>query len=136
MQMRLARIARIADSSQYLAAPHAVPSLYTQASWLQMQIVCELPATQVERDGVTRNRFQRDRHGRVEQFVVPRHVIWKTISSGNHVAVGNRQHCLPIRVIRAHVPRVAGERSAVFDLLPIDRISSGNHRSAINYDNS
>jgi len=59
VQMRPAGVSGIADARQHLAAPHALSGLHAQAARLQMQIVCELPATQVECDGVTGNRLGR-----------------------------------------------------------------------------
>src|SRR5260370_9746961 len=60
MQMRLAGIAGSADARHHLAAPHAVPSLHTQTSRLQMHVICKPTVTHVERACVPRNRFQRN----------------------------------------------------------------------------
>jgi hypothetical protein len=54
MQMRLAGVAGIANSRQYLATPNARSCLPAQTARLQMTVVRELPATQVEYDGVPR----------------------------------------------------------------------------------
>ena len=50
MQMRLASVSGITNPRQYLSAPHAVSRFHAQAAWLQVHVVCELPAAQVERD--------------------------------------------------------------------------------------
>ena len=92
---------------QRLSASHVVPFLHVQASRLQMHVIGKLTATQVERDCVSRNCFQRNRHSRVERFAVSGDVIGEAISCRDNTAVGNCQHCFPIRIIGAHVPRVA-----------------------------
>jgi hypothetical protein len=53
--MWLTGVTRIADASQYLAAPHAVSDLHAQAPRLQMMIIGKLAATQVEDDPKPKN---------------------------------------------------------------------------------
>src|SRR5438309_268094 len=113
--MRLAGVSGIADPCQYLAAPHSLSRLHAQAARLQVHVVCELPATQVECDGVTGKRFDRYRYGRAESLMAG-HIFWKSVSYCNYCAIGHRQHRLAVRVVRKLVECIAGERRTLFDL--------------------
>ena len=104
MQMRLTGIAGTADARHQLAAPHAVPYLHTQTSRLQVHVISKLTATQVERDCVSRNCFQRNRHSRVERFAVSRDVIGEAISCRDNTAVGKRPALLSHRNNRSARP--------------------------------
>jgi hypothetical protein len=75
MKMRLASVSGSANPRQYLAAPNAVSCLHAQAARLQVAVVRELPATQVEDDGVTGNRVGRYGYGGVEPLAVAWHII-------------------------------------------------------------
>src|SRR5215472_14659332 len=99
MQMRLASIPGTADVCQQLASPHAIPYLHAQTSWLQMHVISELAATEV----------QRNRHSWVKRFAVSRDVIWQTISCCHYAAVGYGQHRFAVGIIRVHVPCIARE---------------------------
>jgi hypothetical protein len=79
MQMRLAGVSGIADPRQYLTAPNAVSCLHTQTARLQVHVVCELPATQVESDGVTGNRVGRYWYCWAESLVVARNIVRKIV---------------------------------------------------------
>lgn len=64
---------------------------------------------QVERDHVAPNRFERNRHGGVEALEVARIIVRKPIQRSHHCAARDREHGLPVRVIRACIVFVAGE---------------------------
>ena len=101
----------------------------TPTSWLQMAVVDKLPAANVQRDGVAGNGLHCDGYGRMERVIVSRHIIGETVPCRDHSSICNREDGFPIRKIRVLVACIAGECRATFDLLPIDGIPSGNHRT-------
>src|SRR6476660_4959412 len=124
MQVRLAGVASRADARQRLSSPHTVPDLHAQTARLQVHVVCKLTATKVESDRVSRNCFNRNGYSGVERLTMPGDIVRKTISCRDHTAIGDRKNGPPIGKIRAHIPRVAGERRTVLDLLPVDCVAS------------
>jgi len=52
-----------------------------------MHVVGELTAAQVDRNGVARNRFERNRHSGMECFAVPGDIIGKSIFCGDNEAI-------------------------------------------------
>ena len=92
VQMRFSSISGIADECQSLPAPHAIPYYHAQTSRLQMQVICELAATQVECDCIARHCFQRNWHGRVERVAVPGDVIGKAVPCCNDALLFRRSN--------------------------------------------
>ena len=122
--MRSASVSGIADSSQYLPTSHALPGLHPHATWLQVRVVRELSATQIQSDAITQRGVDGYRHGGVKLPLIPWNVIRKTISGHYDSRVGDSQYWLAIGVVRAVVDGIAREERSIHALLPVDRISS------------
>src|SRR5215469_12240212 len=103
MQMWLARIAGAANMRQYLPTPHPVTCLDAQTAWLEMHVVGELIAAQIEGDRVSCNRLQRYRNSGMERASVSRSIVGETVPCRDNTAIGDGEHILVIGVVRAHV---------------------------------
>jgi hypothetical protein len=100
LQMRFSSISGIADECQYLPAPHANHYSYAQTSRLQMHVICELAATQVDCDCIGRHCFRRNWRGRVERVAVSGDVIGRAVPCRNDAAISNRQHYFSVGLWR------------------------------------
>src|SRR4051794_13933976 len=107
--MGLACVSGTADPRHNFAAPDVVSCLYAHAARLEVEIVRELSAAQVERDAVTANRFERDRDGRTKCLEVAGVVVGKAIPCCQDRTARDGKHGLPIGVIRAALAVIAGE---------------------------
>ena len=136
MQMRFSSISGSADARQHLPTPHTIPCFHAQTPGLQMHVISKLAATQVERDGIARHRFQCNWHGGVERVAVSGDVLGKSVSGGDNATVRNGKHLFSVGVIGVHVPRVARKCRTILDLFPVDGESARVDRLPIENDDS
>src|SRR6266853_1231002 len=100
MEMRPACVTGASDSGNHLPPTHMVSGLHEKTPRLQVCVVCELAAAEVECDRVTGDRLDRDRDCGVELLVViARYIVWKTVSCRKHGGIGHRQDRFPVRVV-------------------------------------
>src|SRR5215469_11257885 len=128
MEVRLTRISRGPDMSQYLTSPNTISCLHLQAAWRQVHVISKLAATEIERDRVAGNSLERNGYGRMKCFAMSGDVIRKSISRRENPAIRDGQHRLTVRVVGVHISRIAGKRDPVLNPLPVDRIAPRIHR--------
>ena len=133
--MRLARVSRIPDASQNLAASYAISCFHVQATLLQVHIVCELPTAKIERDGIAGQSFQGYWHGGAESFAA-RDILRNAILRRNDFPISNSQHILAICVIGAIVESIPRKFRIILHLHPIDRVPPIDKRLTIEDDDS